>query len=345
MISRFRRPSPSVVLAAVLAMPAQKPAGDVQKVTDPSGREVSYPTRLAEVVTGATSGRAIKPPFAVADGEAVLTKAALTHVRMRPGEPDAVLFQNTFVRFDTTNRWLLRQGATFIVNRRGKLAVVVEGLETLFVGSGVYVEVTDQGLLVYVFEGSVMLGATASGITLGPSQAGRVARGGVPERTVPNPGEQARIERQTRIARTLMSTPKPGGGAPIVPVILALGAAGAGVYVLTHQNKPDLVPIVSRSGGFCELQGNTVVVSVSNQGEKDAPDSLTQVTVRDDSRFGTAVLPTRAVAAGDVTQVALPRPPACFPCRIQITADSAGQVKESNEGNNGVEGVCYGGPG
>jgi CARDB protein len=359
MFSKVHLRSPSAVLAVVLSLlQAQEPAGDVQKVTSPDGREVSYPTREAEVIAGSTTGRAIKPPFPVANGEAVVTKAALTHVRMRPGQPDAVFFQNTFVRFDATNRWLLRNGAAFIVNRRGKLAVVVEGLETLFVGSEVYVEVTDQGLLVYVLEGSVILGATASGITLGPSQAGRVARGGVPQRTVPTSGEQARIDRQIRLAKGLMgsgSTPTTNGGGggagKAIGVILGVGAVGAGVYLLTREKDPDLVPVAAPGGTLCEQQGRTMVVRVSNQGQGDAPASTTRVVLISDQIASRAVvggvpqaaqadLPTGALAAGEVATLTLGT--LCFGCRVQITADVTEQVKESNEGNNAIEGVCLG---
>lgn len=356
MISGFRLRSPSAVLAVVLSLlQAQGPAGDVQKVTGPDGREVTYPTREAEVIAGSTAGRAIEPPSPVANGEAVVTKAALTHVRMRPGEPDAVLFQNTFVRFDATNRWLLRQGASFIVNRRGKLAVVVEGLETLFVGSEVYVEVTAQGLLVYVVEGSVVLGAAAGAITLGPSQAGRMARGGVPQRASPSSAEQARIDRQIELARNVMgpaavSPPKSGGGGAgkAVGVILGLGAVGAGVYLLTRK-EPDLVPVAAPNGFLCELQGRTVVVRVSNQGEGDAPATTTRVVVVSGDQpvavggvrqISQVDLPTGALAAGEVALVTVGTGP-CSGCRVQITADVSEQAKESNEGNNALDGICF----
>jgi hypothetical protein len=338
-------------LAAVLVLAAQPAAllaqdgraGDVRKVTDPDGREVSYPTRLAEVMSATAVARAIARDAPVSSGEAVLTKGALTHVRMTPGQPEAVLFANTLVRFDAVNQWLLRNGAAFIVNRRGKLAVVVEGLETLFVGSEVYVEKTDGGLVAYVLEGSVRVGA--SGIALGPGQAARVAPGGAAERTQLPSAERARVVRQIELARGLMGAPSVarggGGGAGVAAgVVLGLGAAGAGVYLLTKGGddvlQPDLVPVPAAGGAVCGFDSQRRrTVRVMNAGQ--GPAAATSTRVASDAG-GTFPLPTPALAPGETT-VLVVSPNACA-CPLLLTVDAGRAVAESNEGNNDLREVC-----
>ena len=344
----FRRLAAVLVLAAhpaaLLAQDGR--AGAVRKVTDPAGSEVAYPTRLAEVMSATAVARAIAPEAPVASGEAVLTKGALTHVRMTPGQPEAVLFANTLVRFDAVNQWLLRNGAAFIVNRRGKLAVVVEGLETLFVGSEVYVEKTDAGLLAYVVEGSVRVGAT--GIALGPGQAARVAPGGAAQRTRLPSAERARAVRQIELARGVMGAPTAGGGkggAVAAGVVLGLGAAGAGVYLLTKDDAPsiaddvpaDLVPVPNAGGAVCGFDAQErPVARVANRGACAAGASSTRLA---SPRGGTVMLPTPALAPGETAVLAVPTSALCL-CPVQITADAGGAVAESNEGNNDLQQVC-----
>ena len=342
----FRRLAALLVLAAhPAALLAQdNRAGDVRKVTDPAGREVSYPTPLAEVMSATAVARAVTKDAPVASGEAVLTKGALTHVRMTPGQPEAVLFANTLVRFDAVNQWLLRSGAAFIVNRRGKLAVVVEGLETLFVGSEVYVEKTAAGLLAYVVEGSVRVGAT--GVALGPGQAARVAPGGAAQRTELSSADRARVVRQIELARGVMGAPPVasgggGGGGVAVGVVLGLGAAGAGVYLLTKDDaRSPRSPTSCRcrtGGAVCGFDARGVrIVRVMNAGEGPAAASSTRVA----SAAGRDVmLPTPALAAGETTVLAR-----AHRTRVhvpgELTVDAGGAVAESNEGNNDLREVC-----
>jgi hypothetical protein len=309
-------------------------AGQVRKVSDPEGREVAYPTRLAEVMSTTAVARAIAPDTPVASGESVLTKGALTYVRMSPRQPEAVLFANTLVRFDGVNEWLLRNGAAFIVNRRGKLAVVVEGLETLFVGSEVYVEKTASGLLAYVVEGHVAIGA--SGVALGPDQAARVAPDGAAQRTDLATADRTRVLRQIERARGLMGAPSVahggGGGAVAAGVVLGLGAAGAGVYLLTKDDaQADLVPVPGTGGGACAFDAQQrPVARVTNAGQGGAPASSTRIA---SARGGSALLPTPALAAGETAVLAVPTTALCL-CPAQLTADAGGQVAEADEGNN-----------
>ncbi|MET0551620.1 MAG: CARDB domain-containing protein [Vicinamibacteria bacterium] len=313
-------------------------AGAVRKVSDSAGREVTYPTRLAEVMSAGAVARATAPDAPIAAGEAVLTKAALTHVRMEPGQPEAVLFAHTLVRFDAANQWLLRNGAAFVVNRRGKLALVVEGLETLFVGSEVYVQKTDAGLLAYVIEGSVAIGT--GGLAIGPGQCARVPVGGAPERIDLPSSDKARVLREIERARGVMVGPSVssggGGGAVAAGVVLGLGAAGAGVYLLTKDDAlPDLVPVPGDDGAVCGIAQDRRIVRVANAGEGPAPASQARMT----SAGGAFTLPTPALAPGETAVLAVP-PNASCNCPVQLTADAAGQVAEADEGNNGLQQVC-----
>jgi hypothetical protein len=341
----FRRLSAVLVLAAQpAALLAQDGhAGQVRKVTDPAGREVSYPTQLAEVTSATAITRAIVPDAPVASGEAVLTKGALTHVRMAPGQPEAVLYANTLVRFDAINRWLLRSGAAFIVNRRGKLAVVVEGLETLLVGSEVYVERTDAGLLAYVVEGSVSVGA--AGVVLGPGQAARAAPGGAARRTELRSAEHARVVRQIELARGVMGGPivdrrddVDSHGAAVAWGALGLGAAGAGVYLLTREDaQPDLVPVPIVGDAVCAQDSQQrLIVRVINRGEAGAPASSARLS---SARGGTATLPTPAFAPRETVQLLVPNPALCS-CPAVLTIDAGGQVAESDETNNELQFPC-----
>lgn len=352
-------------LAAVLALAAQPAAllaqdgraGDVRKVTDAAGREVpSYPTPLAEVLSGTAVARAVTRDAPVAPGEAVLTKAALTHVRMTPGQPEAVLFAHTLVRFDAANRWLLRNGAAFIVNRRGKLAVVVEGLETLFVGSEVYVEKTEAGLLAYVVEGFVVIGAAGmagaapTGLGIGPGQAARVVPGGTAQRAELDSAQRARVERQIEIARTAMGAPPAGGGGGAVAagVVLGLGAAGAGAYFLAKDDEgdepaaaPDLLPLPAAVGSACGRDTQQrLFVRVTNAGTARAAASVTRLS-SPSLRVAAPMLPTPSLAAGETAVLLVPVEAACV-CPAEIAADAGQQVAESDEQNNVVRSACAG---
>jgi hypothetical protein len=337
-----RRLAAALLLAAHPAAVAAQDgrAGAVRKVSDPAGREVAYPTRLAEVMSATAVVRATSPDAPIATGEAVLTKGALTHVRMEPGQPEAVLFANTLVRFDGVNQWLLRNGAAFVVNRRGKLAVVVEGLETLFVGSEVYVEKTGAGLLAYVVEGRVAVGT--GGLTIGPGQCARVPPGGAPQRIDLPSSDRARVLREIEGARGLMGPPSlstggGGGGAVAAGVVLGLGAAGAGVYLLTKEDDPlpDLVPVPGAGGAVCGIVQDRRIVRVANAGEGPAAASATRMA----SGGGAFMLTTPALAPGETAVLPVP-PNASCNCPVQLTADAAGQVAEANEGNNELQQVC-----
>jgi hypothetical protein len=110
--------------------------------------------------------------------------------------------------------------------------------------------------------------------------------------------------------------------------------AGAGL--------PDLVPRPDPQGSFCrrDKQGN-LIVTVANQGSGDAGWSQTSVLF---APGGTFAQPTPPIPAGGSVDLVFPIPPRCFDpdCNFRIIVDSAGQVLESDEGNNIVAGTCRG---
>jgi CARDB len=121
--------------------------------------------------------------------------------------------------------------------------------------------------------------------------------------------------------------------------ITVLSGCGPGVGI-------DLVPVgLPDSSGpvsFCKPVGAPLVVTVKNQGSAAAPASTTKVEFNPGGSFP---IPTPAIPAGG--SVDLPRisiPDACPnpDCDFKITVDSNGQVNESNEGNNTVNGICIG---
>jgi len=107
---------------------------------------------------------------------------------------------------------------------------------------------------------------------------------------------------------------------------------------------PDLLPVPDpRPGvGFCRIspQGK-LTVTVKNQGSADAAASTTTVSF---SSGATVSQNTPAIAAGASVDLLFDIPPDCFrpDCRFRITADSAGDVGESDEGNNTADGGCIG---
>ena len=112
---------------------------------------------------------------------------------------------------------------------------------------------------------------------------------------------------------------------------------------------PDLVPINPNPDdgpeGVCRKddQGRLIVM-VGNQGDEDAPRSVTRVVFSPGGSFN---LDTPPIEAGD--SVELPPfaiPADCFDsgdCEFQIIVDATNQVVESEEGNNTLSGKCKSG--
>lgn len=130
-------------------------------------------------------------------------------------------------------------------------------------------------------------------------------------------------------------------------MLLPLGVVGA--ITLGGCTPADLVP-----RGIADLEGETshctiakegpdkgkLIVTVLNQGHKDAPASTTTVEFLPG---GTFAQPTPPVGGeGGTADVKFNVPPACWTpdCSFKVTVDSKNQVWEANKGNNTVPGTC-----
>ena len=120
--------------------------------------------------------------------------------------------------------------------------------------------------------------------------------------------------------------------------LLVLSGCSADLLPVKSPGQPDNIT------GFCKAVGNaqTVVVSVRNQGNAEAPASTTTITF---SPGGPVSVQTPAIPAGDSVDLSpVDIPAGCFDpdCDFTITVDSNNQVSESNEDNNTAEGRCIG---
>jgi hypothetical protein len=147
MTPTFRKLPTLVLIVAFALGPVPRPAAaddpvaKVKRVTvlaaDPKEeKEPSYPTSLVQLVTDQRQ-EDVRKDTRVQPGQAVLTRSANTHLAMDKGL-EAVLFSDTFVRFDGLNIWLLRHGRTYLVSKRGQLEIVAEALGRILVNSKVY---------------------------------------------------------------------------------------------------------------------------------------------------------------------------------------------------------------
>ena len=109
---------------------------------------------------------------------------------------------------------------------------------------------------------------------------------------------------------------------------------------------PDLIAVPEGSFGgpdaFCDLTSVPQLrIVIQNQGQGDAPGSLTQVAF---SLGGTVNIPTPPVRAAQRAILApVPIPAACFDpdCDFKIMVDSRSQADEAaGEENNAADGRC-----
>jgi hypothetical protein len=340
----------------------------IMRITATDRKEVPYPTPLVQLVTDRGAPSDVSKNMPVKAGEAVLTKSANTFVRMEGKGAEAFLYSNTFVRFDDLNIWLIRSGAMFVVNKRGKLEVVAEGLGRLLVNSKVYLRAEGSELLAYVTEGRVVLEADVQTLSLGPGEAGRIPMGDVPQRASLTPEEKASISTEIETAKQGM---KGGGGGGLgAALAVAAAAAAAGVILATRdkgdkgdrggpQGLPDLVPVVDSGKGACRLDDSGyLLVTVRNQGQADAPASTTQVEFEVPAYGAVLAVPAgrrsaltlttpplRAGQAADLRVLSVQRVRSVQNLKFRITVDSGGRVSEANEENNSTTVSCPGGPG
>ena len=117
---------------------------------------------------------------------------------------------------------------------------------------------------------------------------------------------------------------------------------------------PDLVPVSIDDAlgriGFCQRSSAVpFTVTVKNQGNQEAPESIVQIEFfpggsRIADVFGPG--PNGSLPPGVAWDVQFLDAPlaACFnpDCDFRITVDSTGQIAESNEANNAADGRCIG---
>jgi hypothetical protein len=173
-----------------------------------------------------------------------------------------------------------------------------------------------------------------------------VGPGGAAQRTQLSSAENARVVRQIELARGLMGAPPSADrgddvsshGGAIAGVVLGLGAAGAGVYLLTKDDaQPDLVPVPNAGGAVCGFDAQQrPIVRVANRGAGEAAASSTRLS---SPRGGTVMLPTPALAAGATAVLAVPTNALCL-CPVQLAADAGGAIAEADEQNNELQQIC-----
>jgi hypothetical protein len=374
MNTAFRKGAAVLLALAVGLGPLPAPAraddavAKIKKVVHDDLKEVAYPTKLVQLVTDQRERDASKN-MEVAAGEAVLTRTANTFVQVSKEDRDACLYSNTFVRFDDLNLWLLRSGAMYVVNKRGRLEVVAEALGRVLVGSSVLLRSDGSELFAFVTEGRVVLEAGAHTLSLGPGQAGRIPMGGVPERAPLDPEEQAQMSKELKATEKAM---KGGGGGGWLAAALGLAVIGTAVAVSRggggdrghgggtgggdrgdggtggDQALPDLAPVADPAGGPCRFdnRGN-LVVPVRNLGRGSTAASIAEVRLRPAGRTRTVDGPgaspqrlrTSELPPGGTTELLVPT--GDFQVGgYSVTVDRDGRVRESNEANNTATVTC-----
>ena len=105
--------------------------------------------------------------------------------------------------------------------------------------------------------------------------------------------------------------------------------------------RPDNEPVA-----YCKFGGAGLIVTIKNQGNDNAPSSVTSVIFHIRGGGGDVVrtINTPPLAAGASYSRDVPMPIGCSApdCPFNIVADSSSVVFESNENNNNVMGLCTG---
>lgn len=365
------RDAVSLVLAMTLSVgPLSVPAradepsaATIKRIlTADAKKELSLPTDLVQRVTVDGEPRGIaKKDEDLSPGEGVLTRSASTVVEVEKGR-EAYLYSETFVRFDDKTVWLLRNGAVFVVNTRGRLEIVAEALGRILVSSKVLLRNDGTELFAFVTEGRVVLEAGAQTLSLGPGQAGRMTMGGAPERVSLGADEQAQLKKGLEATGKAMKGS--GGSGGLLAALVAAGVVVGAAAVLSGHDKdnrggsggsnqggaggsptlPDLVPVETRQCRFDD-SGN-LIISIRNQGRADAPASTHEVVLQPAMRSYAARIPARKLevrtarlAPGDVTEVRV-KADRSQTSGYAIRLDSYGRVTESDKANNTAEVSC-----
>jgi hypothetical protein len=258
-LARSTRVAVALLLLPELASGQTRLVATVERVTDGSNHEVAYPTELSRRIGGASRlTEDVVRSMVLRLGDAVLTGTAQSHVKLLEGGRQAFLYSNTLVTFDSSSVWLLGHGGAYVVNRFGRLTVVVEGLARLSVNSEVYIRVSQGQLLAYVVEGLVTVEALGPGVALRAGEAARVGVNQGAARTTLDAKELAVVQREIGLARQwIPATPAPRPDPPRSPApkaaqggagkALGIGAllgggAAAGYYLLRDDSEPSPEP-------------------------------------------------------------------------------------------------------
>lgn len=137
--------------------------------------------------------------------------------------------------------------------------------------------------------------------------------------------------------------------APSFLVALAVAALGTGCGidlvdtvqdVFTDDPQADLRIQTPQGAALTCIPGPSVVVTVENRGEADAPESITAVVF---VPGGSVDVRTDGLGQAESTQIdPVDVPAACFipDCRFTVLVDASFLVDETDENNNRVDGTC-----
>ena len=119
---------------------------------------------------------------------------------------------------------------------------------------------------------------------------------------------------------------------------------------LTERETPlreiaDIISVPDATGDFCNRNDSgQLVVTVRNQGNKEAPASTTTVRFFLTGSSPSFDMTTPPLGKNEAVDLDFDIPAGCFnaDCDFEITVDSKEQVDELNEENNVVDGICFG---
>ncbi len=117
------------------------------------------------------------------------------------------------------------------------------------------------------------------------------------------------------------------------------GASGGGGTSTTANAPPaDLVP-TSGSGGACESQGGTVLITVTNNAAVDAPATFTRVEFSPTQAMAWT-MPTPKIQKGGSVRLTVPMPKDCqgASCSVKISTDFTKAMSKSG----GRNAECHG---
>lgn len=125
-----------------------------------------------------------------------------------------------------------------------------------------------------------------------------------------------------------------------LPILVVLVMA----LLVTCSRRADLLPSRSKAQadivGSCERDAaGRLIVTVTNQGNRSS--KATTTSIEFDS-LAPVILPTHPLIPGQTDRITFRIPDKCFDpvCHFIVRVDSRGEVRESDEANNVIEGRC-----